>query len=77
LKKGFKEDEINFHRVVDLVVRGSPYEVKKSGSWLSTLFHARKGLANLEGEKLKSYFHLWLYGGHIRLNAHYAVMRWK
>jgi len=31
LKKGFKEDEINFnsHRVVDLVVRGRPYEVKK------------------------------------------------
>jgi len=31
LKQGFKEDEINFnsHRVVDLVVRGHPYEIKK------------------------------------------------
>ena len=31
LKQGFKQDEINFnsHRVVDLVVRGRSYEIKK------------------------------------------------
>ena len=61
LKKGFKEDEINFnsHRVVDLVVRGRPYEVKRVDPGYRLCSMRERDLLTWRGKSLN---HIFIYG---------------